>query len=312
MSSKNIFSWTKYIGRRIKVFAACLSLNLLTFFEDFVDLMNNVRVANFIPSVRSELLRLRRPLKLPPGVHPVHMKVDEYNQERLLKLERRIWEYKAKDTGSQFYLARTEQRQRFVPRILQLAKGYQVMLLRNSFEDRRLVNGSVGCVVGFLTIWDQIARQEGYWVRPAAGDDEDDYEEEWASDALPLVVFETVEGPVECLVKPEIVTVEGPDGEILATRKQARTVFICHRFALPLMGAFAMTCNKSQGQSLDWVYAHLTGVRRHDKCYTSITRARKRSGLQIDGAYRIMELKPDPDVVHFYEWMAGRRRYPPE
>ncbi len=72
------------------------------------------------------------------------------------------------------------------------------------------------------------------------------------------------------------------------------------RNQFPLMPAFAMTINKSQGQSFDQVGVSLTNpVFAHGQLYVAISRVRSRKGLRIfvkDGLTQGKLIKGSDDV----------------
>ena len=119
---------------------------------EFVELLNELRKGTISPSAQQTFTTLSRPLPplpsgiLPTELYPLRAQVERANTTRLAALPGAVHAYSARDTG-------THQRvleQMVVPSRLAFKVDAQVMLVKN--VDEKLVNGTVGRVLGFHTI----------------------------------------------------------------------------------------------------------------------------------------------------------------
>lgn len=69
--------------------------------------------------------------------------------------------------------------------------------------------------------------------------------------------------------------------------------------AIPLKLAWAITCHKSQGASIDSVYIDLSGVFEYGQAYVAISRVRSHSSLILKNATKEM-FKAHPIALEFY------------
>jgi len=166
---------------------------------------------------------------------------------------------------------------------LELKKGAQVMLLKN--VDGRLVNGSVGLVLGFYQpsavvgigeICSKAGRgiirdvmmleDEGgtpVEILPPGGEGGVGAP---APEVFPLVEFKTTSGSEVVLVGRQEFKVTNSEGAVVARRVQVRFM-LGHELwvsdnglQIPLALAWAMSIHKSQGQTLKYVKVDLGGV----------------------------------------------------
>lgn len=142
---------------------------------------------------------------------------------------------------------------------LQLRVGARVMLRWNA--TRRLVNGSMGTVTGFVRVRDVafLTTED----KAAA--------EVFGCEELPLVAFDGHDGAQPRYVAPHQFTVES-SGQVLASRLQ-----------IPLSLGWAITVHKAQGMSLDPVEMDLGRVFEAGQVYVALSRARRPDGLRVRG-----------------------------
>ncbi|KAI1792662.1 PIF1-like helicase-domain-containing protein [Ganoderma leucocontextum] len=118
----------------------------------FVDLLNELRKGNIAPSAHQTFTSLSRPLPplpsgiLPTELYPLRAQVERANTTRLAALPGSVHAYVARDTGTHQKVLE----QMVVPARLAFKVDAQVMLVKN--VDEKLVNGSVGRVLGFHAI----------------------------------------------------------------------------------------------------------------------------------------------------------------
>ena len=118
----------------------------------FVELLNELRKGTISPSALQTFTSLSRPLPplpsgiLPTELYPLRAQVERANTTRLAALPGSVHAYSARDTGTHQKVLE----QMVVPSRLAFKVDAQVMLVKN--VDEKLVNGTVGRVLGFHTI----------------------------------------------------------------------------------------------------------------------------------------------------------------
>lgn len=73
-----------------------------------------------------------------------------------------------------------------------------------------------------------------------------------------------------------------------------------HIYAIPLKLAWAVTCHKAQGTSIDSAYINLFGVFEFGQAYVAISRVRSHGSLILQNATQSM-FKAHPEALQFYE-----------
>jgi ATP-dependent DNA helicase PIF1 len=188
------------------------------------------------------------------------------------------------------------------PKVLELKKGAQVMLIKNL--DETLVNGSLGTVIGFST-------ESAFEISGGAFEDENEavegmdpmfkkrvaaFNRQISDNArpdkkkFPLVQFHAVDGTARimlCCSEPW--KVETPTGEVQASRDQ-----------LPLILAWALSIHKAQGQTLARVKVDLGKVFEKGQAYVALSRAVTQDGLQVL-RFDSKKVMAHPRVVSFYQ-----------
>lgn len=125
--------------------------------KEFVQLLNELRQGLITPFAIESFRALSRSIvsgdsDLPPTeLFPMRHEVERANSTRLAALQAPPVSYDARDSGS----ATPDKRKAvlagmMVPERLVLKKGAQVMLVKNVDDQRGLVNGAVGRVLGFF------------------------------------------------------------------------------------------------------------------------------------------------------------------
>lgn len=233
---------------------------------------------------------------------PTRQEVENSNQRRLRDLPGESHRYEALDSGDPVIRDKLLSNM-MAPKVLELKKGAQVMLIKNL--DETLVNGSLGTVIGFSTesafeisggAFDSDERLGDDDVDPlvkrrlaafgreldkSAGPDKKKY---------PLVQFHAVDGSARimlCVSEPW--KVETPTGEVQASREQ-----------LPLILAWALSIHKAQGQTLARVKVDLGRVFEKGQAYVALSRATTQEGLQVL-RFDKMKVMAHPRVISFYQ-----------
>lgn len=188
------------------------------------------------------------------------------------------------------------------PKVLELKKGAQVMLIKNL--DETLVNGSLGTVVGFSTEAAFEITGGGYAddetgeghvdpnVKKRLAAFSRDLDKSAGPDKkkFPLIQFHAVDGTSRlmlCVAEPW--KVETPTGEVQASREQ-----------LPLILAWALSIHKAQGQTLARVKVNLGKVFEKGQAYVALSRAVTQAGLQVLN-FDKKKVMAHPRVVTFYQ-----------
>lgn len=229
---------------------------------EFVQLLNELRQGFITPLAIESFRALSRPIvssdsDIPPTeLFPMRHEVERANSTRLTALQSPPVSYDARDSGS----AAPDKRKAvlanmMVPERLVLKKGAQVMLVKNVDDQRGLVNGAVGRVLGFFAAprgksegvvrnvklsedgKSVVFRSEGKEnAKPNSSTNNTKMVENEklslakfaAADAelFPLVEFLTPIGRETVLVTRDEFRVEDSEGNVLARRVQASANFL--------------------------------------------------------------------------------------
>ena len=280
-------------------------------------MLNEMRLGKLSDQTLKGFRALDRPLPddkiSPTELFPTRNEVENANFMRMRNLPGTGKVYMAEDGGT---VKDKQQLDRLLqnfmaPKMLELKKGAQVMLIKNM--DEHLVNGSLGRVVRFAT-----ENQFNLYVDGKL-DDLYDSEDESTSQALsreardqiktmsaggpggpklvattekrfPVVSFLLPDGTErELLLQPEDWKVELPNGEIQAQRRQ-----------LPLILAWALSIHKAQGQTLERVKVDLRRVFENGQAYVALSRATTQEGLWVQN-FNAKAVMAHPRVAQFYD-----------
>ena len=249
---------------------------------------------------------LSRPLNFEDSLEatelfPTRAEVENANTTRLNMLQGAVQLFDARDGGA---IADKAQRDKLLqncmaPEMITLKKGAQVMLIKN--VDERLVNGSIGKVIGFMDEqkFDSYTASEDDTAGSPGGTIATQSNENLAPDEAakrrmlqgiiatarqwPVVRFMIADGTTrDLLCQPEQWKVEQPNGEVQASRQQ-----------VPLILAWALSIHKAQGQTLERVKVDLGKVFEKGQAYVALSRATNMAGLQV--------LRFDPKKVNAHE-----------
>ena len=243
---------------------------------------------------------------------------DMVNQNQIKSLVGQGREFTAVDNAlSDQYLNLLDTVMVRVPKKLELKVGALVVLTKNIDQDRGLVNGSKGIVVGFLgsdgcSLYDG----EGAKLSEEKGASQDVVESTLYAqekgprpdisliasimmgeyDHTPFVEFQVIHNgkarSEHYVVVPEAFNIES-GGIVMASRTQ-----------LPLLLAWALTIHKSQGMTLHGLRAYMGKIFEFGQAYVALSRATDWEGLQISG-YRREVIKADPTVKKYYDDMSA-------
>lgn len=124
--------------------------------QAFADVLGKVRVGDITPEVSALLNSCYRKVDTNPEVPPViltthNAQAETINNSRLAALESQQVAFQADDTGTD--RAKKILEKCLMPRSLDLKEGAQVMCCANVDQERGIVNGTLGKVVGFVGKW---------------------------------------------------------------------------------------------------------------------------------------------------------------
>ena len=294
----------------------------------FVSALNEVRYGRLGGETQALLSKCCRPLTVTNGIVPTKLycknaNVDAENSEELQKLQGRLVQLRALNNTPDHMRNADKNpfwRSCLAAPVLQLKEGAQVMLLRND-ADKKLVNGSKGIIVGFVSRDEAIklcdrgpkGHEQTKWLQ---------YQD--AAALIPKVLF--LDSKTPHVILPETFSHE-VKGQGVLSRQQ-----------IPLMLSWAITVHKSQGNfgsatcsrlhalyahlshcatltyysgmSLDYVVADLRGAFSAGQVYVALSRARRLEGLQIIGLAPGC-VRADATVSRFYEYKKKGLPYTP-
>lgn len=217
---------------------------------------------------------LARPLKarkdgiLPTKLFCTNRDVDRENLVELNRLDGKEHVFLAVDTGTDPWRKDMETHC-IAPSELRLKVGAQVMLIKNSMSNPRLVNGSRGIVTRF----------------------EMDPDNPTCKAPLPMVKFKNGD---EEIIRHETWEIQDQAARSLASRTQV---------ALKL--AYSVSLHKSQGMTLDYCEVDISDAFDYGLAYVGLTRFVTLPGLRII-RYNLQKIRHNPRVVLFNKHLRER------
>lgn len=267
---------------------------------EFVGLLNQLRLGTITPAASATFKALSRPLPpdpagiLPTELFPLRQEVDRANSARLSALTTEEHAFISRDSGN----AASEKRAKLLgnmmaPQKLLLKVGAQVMLIKNL--DERLVNGSVGKVLGFwrqgevqggagnlaksgpAPIRNVRLQEDGRTPVPRSSRNEDKENAPVSDGPSGKVKVETDKGKGKEMPKStsrdeeryplvEFPALDGSNSEaVLLVRDEFRVedsqgTILARRVQIPLILAWSISIHKSQGQTIHRVKIDLGKV----------------------------------------------------
>ncbi|KAF7367214.1 ATP-dependent DNA helicase PIF1 [Mycena sanguinolenta] len=267
--------------------------------QTFVTLLNAMRFGK-IENVEA-FTALAREVTYTDGLQPTELlsrreEVERVNNRRLDQLPGNCETYEAMDsrgTNSKGEKVSREQMERLLDRLVApqsvgLKVGAQVMLIKNLAQGR-LVNGSLGQVIGFSTAHDAIQRHV-----PIADQENKQPQHNPPPEGAQLWPLVRYTNGEEVLMIPQEFTINNADGGMEARRTQ-----------VPLILAWALSVHKSQGQTLERVKVDLKQTFEKGQAYVAVSRATTMEHLQI------LNFHPSKVVAHprVQQWYTEIDRY---
>lgn len=232
----------------------------------FSSALNDFRVANLTPAACAIMAARYKAIDTDPTFEPVdvyttNVDVNQFNADRLAKIDAPESTYTAFDRGEEWDMKALD-KHCLAPKELKLKVGAQVMLLKNINVEAGLANGTLGKVIALPDPKDKKRSWEG-----------------------PTVLFRN--GAQRQLDRAKWEMKNG--GDVIAERCQ-----------IPLRLAWAITTHKSQGMTLDKIRVHLSNVFEDGQAYVALSRARTLDGLFIASTKKGC-VTANRDAVKFYE-----------
>ena len=243
--------------------------------EVFVNLLNNIRHAQLTAddiSVLTERIKCKCTDEIQPTRLVSHNdQADKINREELNKIESKIHTFKAKYRGTDQLKIEFLKKNCVAYDTLDLKIGAHVMMLKNTYAEQGIINGSVGIVK------DIVCRGNNDIA------------------VCPIVTFEN---GVELTILPEVWALERYDD---ATEKLITEASIEQ---IPLIFSWAITIHKSQGMTLNKIRCDLSKVFTYGQSYVALSRVKSLDGLYIDDI-DFNKIRTSDLIIEFYETLES-------
>lgn len=268
--------------------------------KDFQQALAEIRIGKCSPKtealIRSRLIMPPKEAKIKPTVlYNRRIDVDEYNNESLEALKKPITVFTASiHADVEIPIAiRTKldkikeefDKDSSYSTTLRLAEGAQVMLITNMDSDKGLVNGSRGIVTGFDVAGHPM-------VEFRNGHKQTIREHLWQ--------FGTASVPTKTETGSKQMQLLADADDIAGMPVGYKRIGIYIK-QYPLRLAYAITCHKSQGMTLDCINVDLgTSIFESGQAYVALSRVKSIDGLYIM-AFDKTKIRANPRVLRFIE-----------
>lgn len=237
----------------------------------FVGMLNNIRHANLTPDdilILSERVRCKCTDEIQPTRLVSHNdQADKINKAELEKIEGPTHVFKAKYRGTDQLKIEFLKKNCVAYDVLELKVGAHVMMLKNTYADQGIINGSVGIVKNIM----------------CRGNND--------IPVYPVVAFEN---GVELSILPEIWALERYDDALGKVITEASIE------QMPLIFSWAITIHKSQGMTLNKIRCDLSKVFTYGQSYVALSRVKTLEGLYIDDI-DFNKIRTSEMIIRFYE-----------
>lgn len=231
--------------------------------NDFITLLNNIRLGKvddlFLLESRIDKSLAANGI-VPVKIFAINRKVDEHNLICFNQNPNKIVSFHAKDTGEERHVKSLD-KNCLAPKVLDLKVGAQVILLSNIDAEGGWVNGTIGVISGFEDHFPVLKTPNGKTC---------------------------IVGKSKWEVKEQIITETGIEYKSVASREQ-----------IPLKLAYAISCHKVQGQTLDFAEVDLGNIFEYGQAYTALSRVKSLEGLSVRN-FKKSCIKADPKCLEFY------------
>ncbi|KAI1008063.1 ATP-dependent DNA helicase [Podosphaera aphanis] len=274
----------------------------------FANMLNEMRLGKITGETVAAFQRLSRSISddgyEATELFPTRNEVDSANSCRMRNLQGEIFKFESRDSCDKKYAHLRDKllSNMMAPKVLELKKGAQVMLIKNM--DDGLVNGTLGKIQSFMSEINFKHLKDSPEGLEALGDESVEGATKNSSHSkkqkphsladpgqlYPYVSFKLADGTVRMvLILPEEWRVELPSGELQASRVQ-----------VPLILAWALSIHKAQGQTLERVKIDLKKVFEKGQAYVALSRATSQAGLQVLN-FEKRRVMAHPRVAQFYD-----------
>ncbi|MDR2527116.1 MAG: AAA family ATPase [Rickettsiales bacterium] len=234
--------------------------------EKLITLLNNVRFGRLTGDDIKMLDSCKNKiddniLPMDPIILGTHnYQIEKINSEKLIKLKTETKTYTAKFSGDEKKIDFLK-RNCIAKEELIIKINSQVMMLKNTYSEDGIMNGSIGNVVAF------------------------------GESGFPIVKFSNGK---EIEISPAKWTIERFDEEI------GEVVIEAEMLQIPLLLAWAITVHKSQGMTLEKVKCSLSKSFTEGQVYVALSRVKTLDGLFLDN-FNIDGIMANEKVIEFYK-----------
>ena len=235
---------------------------------DFIAALNRIRrgeqVEDAVAFLNAACHRRHRPDRTPMLLTPTRAAADHHNRAGLAALPGEPTLYRSRIKGK-FDIARDRLP---APEVLALKPGAEVMAVKND-EDRCWVNGSRGQVVSLSPDGVVVRFYETGQKHPVGRVVWEKYRQVWNASEQRV------------------------ESEVVGSYEQ-----------IPLIPGWALTIHKAQGLTLEDVRVDLgSGTFTSGQLYVALSRATSLDGLSFQRPLRVDDIKTDPQLVEFLDWL---------
>lgn len=302
--------------------------------QDFIDLLNSLRMGEIDDQMNEKFLELSRPVNynndniLPTELFSTRREVDLANTKRLDSINNPIVTFQADDRvpmPSRAY----ELDATMAVKTLYLKEDAQVLMLKNI--DDEIVNGSLGIVMCFITmelytsiclLYEDMGCTQSNTLTACKQLSKCVGEAEISSSVLKFIndsihSEKLLKLATRAQLQPKSLnlplvkfSVSNRNSKIMLVEKQeffpdSATDYekdhgLIRRYQLPLLLSWALSIHKSQGQTLDRVKVDLRSVFEEGQVYVALSRAVSKERLQILNFNRT-KIKSNETVKEFYK-----------
>lgn len=234
--------------------------------DRFINLLNNLRFGRLseadLELLYSKIINPYDPKNKVEATKIVthNFQADNINQEKLDQISKQSFFFDQKRTGEEKALQMLA-KNCLAPETLELKQGAQVMMLKNTYQELGVVNGSLGVVKSF------------------------------SDKGWPIILFNE---QTKIEIEPDKWFYEEFDPE------KGELVDKAHIKQIPLRLAYAITVHKSQGMTLDKIECDLGRIFTEGQAYVALSRVKTFNGLYLK-SFNHKKIRVNPRVVAFYQ-----------
>ena len=232
--------------------------------KDFADFLNKLRKGNVenIKILNECIDRKFDENKKPVKLYCKNIDVDRENKIKLEQISSERKVFNTIDFGEKHHIEFFDKNCP-APKILELKRGAQVMLLKNLDVENGYCNGSIGIVTSFTNSGVEVNFQYG-----------------------------------KILVERESWEIKE---QVLNSENKLVSRVVAERLQIPLKLAWATTVHKAQGATLDCAEVDVSDAFAFGQIYCALSRVKNIKGLSIK-PFSLARVKANPRVDNFYKY----------